>query len=82
MELLPVQMPALADDGMVGERVAQEVKVFSSDLASEDVAIFLLSAPEKLQGVGSKLEGTAEVRDQTILHRRLTWLSGRATTLM
>lgn len=75
MELLPVQMPALADDGMVGERVAQEVKVFSSDLASEDVAIFLLSAPEKLQGVGSKLDGTAEVWDQTIFHWWFTWFS-------
>lgn len=75
-------MPPLADDGVVGERVAQEMKVLASDLASEDVPIFILSAPEKLQGVGSKLEGTAEVRDQTILHRRLTWLSGRATTLM
>ena len=44
MKFHPIQMSALTDDGMVGERVAEEVEVLSSNFAGEYMAIFFLTA--------------------------------------
>lgn len=40
-------MPPLTDDGVIRERVAEEVDITSSDLTRENVAVFLLSATEE-----------------------------------
>ena len=76
MELPPVQVSPLADDGVVREGVTQEVDVLPCDPAGEDVSVLLLSAAEELQGVGSELQRTAQVGDQPVLHRRFSRLSG------
>lgn len=74
MELPPIQMPALSDDRMVGEGVAQEVNVLASDFAGENVAVLLLAAAEELKRVGPELQSTAQVRDEAIFNCRLSRL--------
>ena len=80
MELPPVQVSPLADDGVVRERITQEVDVLPCDPAGEDVAVLLLSAAQELQGVGPKLQGTAQVGDEPILHWRFSRLPGSQVT--
>lgn len=67
-------MPALSDDRVVGEGVAQEVDVLAGDLAGEDVSVFVLAASEELEWVGAKLQSTAQVGDEAVLNGRFTLL--------
>lgn len=60
---------------MVREGITQEVDVLACDLAGKNIAVLLLTAVEKLKGVGPKLQSTAQVRDETIFHWWFTWLS-------
>ncbi|TNN35770.1 hypothetical protein EYF80_054060 [Liparis tanakae] len=60
VELPPVQVAPLLDDGVVGERVAQEVDELAGDLAGEDVSVLLLPAAEELQRVGAELQRAAQ----------------------
>lgn len=75
MELLPVQVPPLPDDGVIGERVAEEVNILASNFACENVPVLLLPAAEELQRVRPELQGAAEVGYPAVLHRRFSRLS-------
>lgn len=79
MKFLPVQMPSLADDGVIGEWITKEMDILPSDLACKNVTMFLLSAAKKLQGVCPKLKSTAKVRDPAIFYWRLSRLSEKPT---
>lgn len=72
VEFLPVKVSALPDDGMIGERIAQEVNIVTSNLTGEYVSILPLPTAQELKRVGSKLEGTTKIGDQAVLHG---WLS-------
>lgn len=80
MKFLPVQVPPLTDDAVIGERVAEEVNESAGDLTRENVAIFLLSAAEEFQGVGAELKCAAHVRDPAVLYWRFPWLSETCRT--
>ncbi len=53
---------------MVREGVTQEVDVLASNLASENMAVLLLAAAEKLQRVGPELQSTAQIWDEAVLN--------------
>lgn len=59
---------------MIGEGVAQEVDELASNLAGEDVAVFVLTAVKEFKRVGTELQGAAEVRNEAILKSRFTRL--------
>lgn len=77
VELPPVQVSPLSYHRMIREGVTQEVDVLPCDLAGENVAVLLLSATEELEGVGSELQSTAQVRDEAVLHHGLTGIPKR-----
>lgn len=62
---------------MVREGVTQEVDVLACDLAGENVTVLLLATTEELEGVGPELQSTAEVRDESVFHRRLSKLPAK-----
>lgn len=68
-------MSPLTDDGVIRERIAEEVDVLASNLTRENVTIFLLSATEEFQWVGAELKCTAHVGDPAIFYWRLSWMS-------
>lgn len=72
MELFPVQVFSLAHQCMVGKRVSEEMNVFPCYMASEDVAMLFLLFFEELKGVGTKLQGTAQVWKEPIFKWWLT----------
>lgn len=75
MKFLPVQMPPLADDSMVGEGITKKMDILPSNLTCKYVAGFLLSAAEKFQRVGAKLKSATKVRDPSVFQWRLPGLS-------
>ncbi len=48
MKFLPIEMPSLAENGVVGEWITKEMDILPSDLACKNVTMFLLSAAKKL----------------------------------
>lgn len=48
VKFLPIKVPSLPDDGMIGERITQEVNIVASNLTSEDVTIFLLPTAKEI----------------------------------
>lgn len=46
----------------------------ASDLASEDVAIFVLTAAKEVKWIGAELQGAAQVRNKAVLKGRFTCL--------
>lgn len=47
VKFLPIQVSALSDDCVVGERITQKVDIITSDLAGEYMAILLLPAAKE-----------------------------------
>ena len=76
VKLFPIQVTALADNRMVGERVTEKVHVLAGNLAGEYVAVLLLSAAQELQRVCAELQGAAQVRDEPIINWWFAWLPG------
>lgn len=72
MELFPVQVSSLAYQCMVGKRVSEEMNVFPCYSASENVAMLLLLFSEEFKGVGTELQGTAQVWEEPIFKGWLT----------
>lgn len=72
MELFPVQVFSLACQRVVRERVGEEMDVLPRYSASENVAVLLLLFPEEFQGVGTELQGTAQVWKEPVFKRWLT----------
>lgn len=80
VKLLPVQVSPLPDDGVIRERIAEEVHEPAGDLTRENVTVLLLSAAEEFQRVGAELQRAAHVGDPAIFHWRFSWLSGAHRT--